>query len=83
MTDLLRVQFWIRGAGVTLSKRGGEYSCLEAEGTQPINAIGSGRVVIPFYDDQQRPVEGRLQPLAAEIAFLDLVGVQQHHASDA
>jgi len=54
MTDLLRVQFWIRGAGVTLSKRGGEYSCLEAEGTQPINAIGSGRVVIPFYDDQQR-----------------------------
>ena len=82
MTDLLRVQFWIRGAGVTLSKRGGEYSCLEAEGTQPINAIGSGRVVIPFYDDQQRPVDQRVTRGDVGVAYsISPTGTPQHIAT--
>ena len=82
VTDLLRVQFWIRGAGVTLSKRGGEYSCLEAEGTQPINAIGSGRVVIPFYDDQLRPVDQRVTRGDVGVAYsISPTGTPQHIAT--
>lgn len=59
MSDIVYAYFWRRGPGTTFTLRA-FYLPVAAEGTQLVNGIGSGKVVIPAYGDMRRVINERV-----------------------